>query len=174
MTSDELWPERPVVNSILDIFDQNSFENIWKIIHVIQKSQIDFDILFETISDQTESKCTWKGRFFTKFKNIEKLFKKNLRFKLSQDTDNRISNWFDFMNNITTELDYNNDSSLTSDAITCTTGSSKKWNPSFRFTLGWYVTFQEFDVWAETHSILHKLTLIFNMKNACMISAQKL
>ena len=57
-----LWRD---LNSFLDIFDQNSFKNILKVIHIIQKSQIDFDILFETISNKTESKSTGKGGFFT-------------------------------------------------------------------------------------------------------------
>ena len=59
------------LNSFLDIFDQNAFKNIFKIIHVIQKSQIDFDILFETISNQTESKSAGKGGFFTKLSIYE-------------------------------------------------------------------------------------------------------
>ena len=90
-----------------------------------------------------------KFAFYLK-KKLKKIryFSWNSRFKLTEDTDDRISNWFEFMNDIATKLDDNNDSCLTSDAFACTTCSSKKWNPSFGLALVGNTTFIELTIFS--------------------------
>ena len=90
-------------------------------------------------------------RFLFQKKKIKKksdIFFWNSRFKLTEDTDDRISNWFEFMNDIATKLDDNNNSSLTSDAFACATCSSEKWNPSFGLALVGNTTFIELTIFS--------------------------
>ena len=44
---------------VFNIGDQNAIYNISKLIDIIQKGQIDFDISLQTISYQTQTKGTW-------------------------------------------------------------------------------------------------------------------
>ena len=44
--------------------NENTIKNIVKVVHIIQQSQINLDILLEAFSDQSQPKSTWKSIFF--------------------------------------------------------------------------------------------------------------
>ena len=107
-----------------------------------------------------------KFAFYLK-KKIKKIryFSWNSRFKLTEDTNDRISNWFEFMNDIATKLDDNNNSSLTSDAFACATCSSEKWNPSFGLALVRNITFIELTILSQKfENLLGKINAHVNFQ----------
>ena len=60
-----------VRENLMKIFlNQNTFDNVFEIIHIVKKCQINFDVLLETISNQTKSKCSWQIVFFPKITGL--------------------------------------------------------------------------------------------------------
>ena len=84
---------------VFDIGDQNTVYNIGEFIDIIQKCQIDFDISLQTISYQTQTKGTWQSAGIT--------------FELLDDIDDSSTDWLNFSDDVTAQLNQDNSTCMT-------------------------------------------------------------
>ena len=105
---------------VFDIGDQNTVYNIGEFIDIIQKGQIDFDISLQTISYQTQTKGTWQSAGIT--------------FELLDDIDDSSTDWLNFSDDVTAQLNQDNSTCMTWGTVCSTAWAGEKWCISLYIT----------------------------------------
>ena len=105
---------------VFNIGDQNAINNIGKLIDIIQKSQINFDISLQTISYQTQTKGTWQSS--------------GISLKLLDDIDDSSTDWLNFSDDVTAQLNEDHSTCMTWGTVCCTAWACEKWCISLYIT----------------------------------------